>query len=248
MDDVENNNGADRDLAQPEQSLQQEETSESTQYVNDNKENIRALRMGKKDAERRAQEAEKQLKMQQELFMQAMVNKPAAHENPSVDELDSVPDEDYIPKGQVKRLLQKERDHSRKIAQEEVQRLLNEREQSQFLSRLKGKYSDFESVVTSETIELLEQNHPELANTIAELKDPYKIGLQSYEFIKSMGLVNKVPDSRRSKEVDKKLEQNEKTVPSPMAYDKRPMAKTFELTEESKKGLYNEMMKYAGLA
>jgi hypothetical protein len=63
-----------------------------------------------------------------------------------------------------------------------------------------------------------------------------------------MNLQAKVPDSRRSKEIDQKLEKNAKTVQSPLANDKRPMAQAFKLTEAEKSQLQDEMMRYAAFA
>jgi len=83
---------------------------------------------------------------------------------------------------------------------------------------------------------------------IAESKDPYKIALQSYKYIKATGLAHKVPASRRAKEVDKKIEQNAKTIQTPQAFDKRPMAQAFKQTEAEKSQTYNEMMHYANQA
>lgn len=246
MDDVENNVAL-QELAPPEQSPQVE-TAEVSQGESDKEVNLRALRLGKKEAERRVQELERQMKMQQELMGQFMTQKSQASQETQVDEVDSIPDEDYLHKGHVKKLLQKERETARKIAQEEAQKLFQEQEKAQFMTRLKSKFSDFDDVVNSETLDLLEQQDPELAKTIVELGDPYKMGLQSYKFIKSMGLAEKVPEHKRGKEVEKKLEQNQKSVQSPMAFDKRPMAQTFQLTEKNKQELYNEMMKYSQMA
>lgn len=246
MDEVENN-VTEQEVVPSESNpqVQQTEVSESSSVQ---EENFRALRQGKKEAERRAQELEQQLKMQQEMLGHLMARQPSQSEKTVVDELDSIPDEDYLHKGHVKKLLQKEREEARRIAQEEVKKTLQEQEKSQFMVKLKGKFSDFEDVVNPETLSLLEEQDPELAKSIVEIGDPYKMGMQSYKFIKSMGLAKKVPEARRAKEVEKKLEQNEKTVQSPMAYEKRPMAQTFQLTEKHKQELYNEMTKYAQMA
>jgi len=134
---------------------------------------------------------------------------------------------------------------AQEIAQRETEKVLKQRDQDQFLDRLKRKYSDFDDVVNADTMALLEQQDPELAETIVDLKDPYKIGMQTYKYVKAMNLNAKVPESRRAKEVDKKLEQNAKTVQSPQAYDKRPMAQAFKMTEAEKNQLYSEMMGYA---
>ena len=87
-----------------------------------------------------------------------------------------------------------------------------------------------------------------MAATIADLKDPYKIGVQSYKYIKAMGLTQSAKDSRREKEIDKAIEKSEKAVTSPMAFDKRPIVQAFKLTDAMKKDLYREMHGYAALA
>ncbi len=83
---------------------------------------------------------------------------------------------------------------------------------------------------------------------MADLKDPYKIGVQSYKYIKAMGLSKTATETRREKEVDKAIAKSEKAVTSPMAYDKRPIAQAFKLTDAMKKDLYREMHGYAALA
>jgi hypothetical protein len=87
-----------------------------------------------------------------------------------------------------------------------------------------------------------------LAATIADLKDPYKIGVQSYKYIKAMKISDSAKDVRREKELDKAIEKSEKAVTSPMAYDKRPIAQAFKLTDAMKKDLYREMHGYAAMA
>jgi len=171
---------------------------------------------------------------------------PAAQQE--VDELAHIPADDYIPKGQVEKLVQRAEKRVEKRTEEAVKKVLQEREQALFMDKLKSKFSDFDDVVNPETLEMLEQQDPELANSIAKMSDQYTIGLQAYKFIKSMGLAEKAPDARRKKEVDKKIEQNAKTIQTPQAYDKRPMAQTFQLTEAMKQDLYKEMMGCAKLA
>ncbi len=94
----------------------------------------------------------------------------------------------------------------------------------------------------------MEEQDPELAKSIADTNDPYKIAIQSYKYIKAMGIESKVPNARRAKEIDKKIEKNEKTVQTPQAYEKRPMAEAFKLTDSMKSDLYSEMMSYANQA
>lgn len=237
MDEVENN------LAVPENAAPETSPQESTPVAeapveSQEDKNWREMRRVNKELERK-------LKMQEETMNLLLAQKAQPAPQVEVDELDSVPADDYIPKGQVEKLVAKK---AAKVAQEAVHKALKERETADFHNRLKGRFSDFDEVVTPETLELLEQQDPELAKTILEVGDPYKMGLQTYKFIKSMGLAEKAPMHRRTKEVEKKMEQNAKTVQSPQAYDKRPMAQTFQMTEAMKQDLFKEMNQYASLA
>jgi hypothetical protein len=247
MDEVANQL-AEPEIATPETSPQVE-TTPVVEEVNENEKNIRALRQGKKEAERRAQEYERQLKMQQELLERVLLQGNQPPRLPaSVDELDTIPPDDYIPFGKVEQLLKRSEQRSEKRAEEAVKKALEDQEKSRFMIKLKSEFPDFDDVVNPETLDLLEQQNPKLAKAIVKSGDPYDMGLQTYMFIKSMNLVDKVPGARRSQEVEKKIEQNSKSVPSPMAFDKRPMAQTFQLTEKNKQELHAEMMRYANMA
>ena len=159
-----------------------------------------------------------------------------------VDEFEGIADDDYLPVGKVKQLVEKK---ARAIVQAETQKILQQQEQANFLDKLKRQYGDFDDIVNQETLAILEKQDPDLAETIAGLKDPYKIGLQSYKYIKALGIADKVPQARRVAEVDKKIEKNAKTVQSPQAYDKRPMAQAFKTTDAERAAIYKEMMEYA---
>lgn len=166
-----------------------------------------------------------------------------------VDELDSIGAEEYISKGKVEKLVEKKaQKYAEEIAKREVESFFKKQHDSQFMDRLNRQYSDFNEIVNAETLSLLEEKEPELAKSIVDLKDPYKIGLQSYKFIKAMNLSEKTPETRRQKEIDKAIEKADKAIPSPMSYDKRPIAQAFQLTDAMKKDLYREMHGYAALA
>jgi hypothetical protein len=191
----------------------------------------------------RQRQLENELKTQREMNEKLLnMATQATQKPPEVDEFDSMSDDEYIPKGKVKKLVSREKDRIVKETVAEVEKMLHQREQSQFLDRLKRQYSDFNEVVNPETLSALEESDPELAQTISDLKDPYKIGLQSYKYIKAMNLSPKVDEMRRSKEIDKKLEKNAKTVQTPQAFDKRPLAQAFKMTDSEKNALYEEMM------
>ncbi len=235
MDEVENKEVVTEATA-PETNPQ--ETAQPTQVDDRQEKNWREMR-------RKQAELEQKTRLQEELITKLLSQQPQPVSVPQADELDAIPSDDYIPKGTVEKMVARAEKKAEKRAEEAVAKAFEEREKANFHGKLKTKFSDFDDVVTPETLELLETQEPELAREIAELKDPYKIGFQTYKYIKASGLLEKAPNFKRAKEVDQKIEKNAKTVQSPQAFDKRPMAVTFQLTEQMKQDLYKEMMQAA---
>lgn len=238
MDEV-SNAGAETEVAAPE-TTQQEESTQQAQVESRNDRNWREMRRQNDELKQRA-------KMQDEMLQKLLSAQQQIQSQPKEEEI-KISDDDYVQGAQVKKLLSRNTEEVKKSAREEAQRFMHEQEQSRFLEKLKRQFNDFEDVVNPETLAILEETDPDLATTIAELKDPYKIGLQSYKYINALGLAKKVPAARRVKEVEKKLEENAKTVQTPQAYDKRPMAAAFQFGEVDSKTLYKEMMHYASMS
>jgi hypothetical protein len=220
-----------------------EQTNQQTPQDDHQERNWRNVRERQKELER---ELRLQKDMNEKLLAMASQSVPKSVE---VDEFDQIGDDEYISKGKVNSLVQKKAAKiAEEIAQRKVDEALKKRDDANFIDNLKRKFSDFDDIVTPETLALLEQKDPELAQTIADLKDPYKMGIQSYKYIKAMNLAQKIPEVRRAQEIDKKLEKNSKSVQSPQVFDKRPMAQAFKLTDTEKTELYKEMMGFASLA
>lgn len=232
----------------PQVEAQVTETKE-TQQVQEpvTNQHLKAMRLKNAELEREL----KQLRENQMEIMKAQLSysAPAPQE---VDEFDKIGEEEFIPFGKVRKLAEKNSQKALKnteeLVRQEVAKALKKQESDQFMDRLNRQYSDFSEIVNPETLSTLEEQEPELAATIADLKDPYKIGMQSYKYIKAMGLSQTAKETRREKEVDKAIEKAGKAVTSPMAYDKRPIAQAFKLTDAMKKDLYREMHGYAALA
>lgn len=234
---------------------QQTELDESTQQANDvqevedNTENVvddqqdrnwRAMRQ-------RQKELEMEIRRRDELIEKALLNQQPPQSVPQVEEDLDDPDDEYVPAGRVRKIANKQvKPLEQKIADLEAK--ISQQEQHKRLSSLRTNFSDFDDVVNVETLELLEKNEPDLAAAINKNKDPYDMGVQCYKYIKALGLADQLPTARRKKEVDKKLESNAKSVQTPQAYDKRPIAQAMKSTAADKKRLYEEMMYYAGQA
>lgn len=179
-----------------------------------------------------------------------MLNKVLQAQQPAPSQTIAEPedaDEDYVPAGKVKGIARRTMQPLEKKIQE-LESKLAQQEQQKLIQNLRTQYSDFDDVVNVDTLEILEKQEPELAATIASFKDPYKMGLHTYKYIKALGLLDKVPDARHKREVEQKLERNAKAVQSPTAYDKRPMAQAYVSTQADNKKLYEEMMGYAAKA
>ena len=247
MTEIQNQNSEVQEVA-PQVEVQVNEVKE-TQQVQEpvTNQHLKAMRLKNAELERDL----KQLREAQMQMMQAQLanQQPVRQE---LDEFDKIGDEEFIPLGKVKKLAEKNSQkvlkNAEDLVRQEVQKALQKRDQDQFMDRLNRQYSDFSEVVTPETLSILEEKEPELAATIADLKDPYKIGMQSYKYIKAMGLSKAAKEGRREKEIEKAIEKQEKAVTSPMAFDKRPIAQAFQLTDAMKKDLYREMHGYAALA
>ena len=244
MTEMDNQNSEVEQVA-PEVSNQVNEVNERQKLKEEADErNFKAMRLKNAELEKRLREREE---MMDKILHAQMAN--SAPQKQEVDEFDSIGDEEFIPKGKVKKLVENNaRKYAEEIADRKVAEYQRKQHESQFLDRLNRQYIDFSEIVNPETLSLLEEKEPELAQTIADLKDPYKIGMQSYKYIKAMGLSTKANEVRREKEIDKAIEKSEKSISSPSSHDKRPMAQAFKLTDAMKKDLYREMHGYASLA
>ena len=233
MNEVETENSSETEVAPPveqvdvnqdvAEKVEQQEPQEDAQ-----ERNWRAQRQRQAELERQVKEKDEQLR----LFMKAFQQK----EQPKQVEEDD-PEDEYANYAGVKK-------HARKVVEPLEQEVQMLKQQLAYNNLLK-KFPDYESVMTADAISLFEQEEPELAQIVAELKDPIKMGIQTYKYVKALNIGDKVPNARRVREVEKKLEKNQKTVQSPMAYDKRPMAQAFKDSEADKKALYEEMMGFA---
>lgn len=248
MTEIQNQNSEVQEVATPVETQVNEvkETSQVQEPVTN--QHLKAMRLKNAELEREL----KQMREAQMQILQAQLANQQSQRPAEPDEFDKIGDEEFIPLGKVKKLAerntQKVLKNAEEIVKQEVAKALQKRDQDQFMDRLTRQYSDFNEIVNPETLSILEEKEPELAATIAESKDPYKIGVQSYKYIKALGLTQTAKETRREKEIDKAIEKSEKAVTSPMAYDKRPIAQAFKLTDAMKKDLYREMHGYAALA
>src|SRR6187551_470908 len=146
------------------QETHQEERQENSQEVSQEEtkqeRNWRELNRAKKDLER-------ELRMQREMNERLLQMAPRQVQAPvEIDELDQIADDEFIPKGKNRKLVQKELSPMKQEV-EELKKELQHRRQQDLIQNLQRQYSDFNDVVTPETLALLEEQEPELAAAIA---------------------------------------------------------------------------------
>lgn len=191
-----------------------------------------------RQARQKMKEQEAMLKAQQQLIDQLRNGTPAQKTDEPLDE------SGYLNAGKTRDLISRE---AEKIAEAKIKQALENNEKSRFHERLKSKYSDFDDVVSQESLALLEEENPDYAETVASISDPYKQGIQVYNYLKSSNLLEKLPSRKRKKEVEQKIKKNESSVASPAQYDQRPMAQAFNMAQEDSSKIYKEMMGYAAM-
>lgn len=200
-----------------------------------------------KNLRKERQELAQKNRMLEQLLAQQMQVKqqPVAQEEDFIDQLQK---EEYVPGEKVaKGFKHLEAKFAKQLA--EVENKYKASAYNAQINELKRDYTDLEDIVNPETLQIVKEKNPRLAQTWAGLDD-YTLYVQAYPYIKHSGIMEDVPGFKRAKEVDKKLEQNKKTVPSPASFDKRPMAQAFDpnrLSKSQKDELQKEMQHFASL-
>lgn len=201
-----------------------------------------------REINRAKRELERELRMKDELIQRLATSQtqPQVQQPVEEDFIAEIEREEYVPGQKVaKGLKRMEANFKREL--QEIEKKYQHKAQVDAYSELKRDMPDLEDVVNPETLELVKQTNPRLAQTWAGKTD-YEIYVNAYPYIKNSGLLDKVPGERRSKEVDRKLEENKKTVAAPATFDKRPMAQAFRSrdSQEERQKLYEEMNYFAG--
>ena len=243
MEEVENQGVIEQEVATPaEATIQQEEPTVETQKPVDDRPDFNWRKEMERKEERLLKELAKRDEMLERIMAQNSPQKPQ-----EIDELDSLSDDEFLDKGKNKKLVRKEIDPLKREI-EDLKKSLQVQQSVNSINQLRATHSDFDDVVNPETLALLQESEPELAEVLGNMKDTYKMGLQTYKFIKANNLNANVTPSRRAQEVEKKLEKNSKTVQTPQAYEKRPMAQAFAMTDALKKELQDEMLRYSRMS
>lgn len=148
------------------QANQAQESQEHVQESSDKEKNFARLRETKEQLERENRE-----------LKAAMQNKSPPPEQKEEDF--GIDDDDLVEGKVVKKLYQ------------EIRSLQSTYEQEKLASipdRLRSKFSDFDSVVSTENIEKLKESEPELYGSIVSGNDLYGKGVAAYKTLKALGI------------------------------------------------------------
>lgn len=262
MEDVSNQGVVEETLqtetASPQTETEQDKSSYEEQpnadVKTDHQDNswIKKLRRDRDEAVKKAAEEARKSQMQEELIRQLMANQTQAPtQSAEEDILSQIEREEYVPGDKVAKALKQQQEQFNKQL-EEMRNFNKKQEISKQEEKLRSQYADYDEIVNPDTLDILKETNPKLFNRVVNLLkvDAVDGASFAYETIVSQGIADQIPGLKRSKEIEKKLEQNKKTVQSPAAYDKRPMAQAMSMpeTKEAKQALWQETLKYASMA
>lgn len=141
--------------------------------------NIREMRLTKEKAERERDEAYQLLQQMKQQNETKKTSEPEPEEDLGFD----IGEDDLV-----------EGKHLGKVAKEirELKKELRNYQQASTSAttetKLKNKYTDFDSVVSKENVEVLVRDYPELGDTLRSNKDLYSQAVSAYTMIKNMGI------------------------------------------------------------
>jgi len=210
-----------------EQDVQQEETQvPPSRPITDQEYNWAEARRRNSELERRLEQQEAELRRLQSH------NAPKEPE----DELATLADDDIITVKQHKQM-------AAKIAKQVAEDVYRQKEALTIDDRLKSKFPDFDDVVTKDNIELLQQQEPELAQSLFALAhDPYAQAAAAYKMLKKTGIGDM---AKQQPQKAKALENSKKPVSVQSVTKSSAIGEVhkFEngLTPELRKELWKEM-------
>lgn len=185
--------------------------------------------------EKRSRELEQQNKELIEVLKGKAQPQPAQQEDETLPNLspDDIPEWKHVTRS-MKSLERR----AEQIAEEKVKKILAENEKAKLPSLVRGKFPDFDQVVTAERIEKLEQENPALAQAFTLASDPYSA---TYSYLKALH-AQKPQDPVAMEEAQKIIENAKKPVSSNAAGRQGALKNASAFAKKSKEQLYKEMM------
>lgn len=221
------------------QELVKESASDKKEEVKPTQQdNFRSLREAKEKAER-----ERDALLAQ--FLEAQTGKKPTQQEVKKMDIDDNIDFDIDEDGLVEGRYVKKVTNKLKALEDQLKNYQSQQKQQTIESRIKSQFPDFDKVVSEENVYLLNEQYPEIAQTLKDTSDLYNKAVSAYNVMKRFGIYKE--DLHQSDRI--RAEQNLKkprplTSASPQQGDS-PLshANAFAngLTDELKKQLQAEM-------
>lgn len=192
--------------------------------------NFAKLREKSEAAEKKSAELERQLK--ELLRREEERNRPAPVKEE--DELSSLAEDDILTVKQAKKLAAIQ-------AEELIKKTLDQRERATLPERARGKFDDYDAIMTEENIKKLEQDEPGLAQACSVAPNPWEA---TYKIVKKFIVPQQ--ETKASKGDEKMKENLSKPASVNSAGRQGPLNNANLWSEASKDDLYKEMMQWAG--
>jgi len=149
------------------------------------------------------------------------------------EELNTLADDDIITVAQARKL-------SEKQAEALIKKALEQRERASLPERTRGKFQDFDSIMTEDNIKKLEKEEPGLAEACSKASNPWEA---TYKILKKFVLPSE--DVNKNKGNQKMEENLSKPASSNSVGRQSPLSDANTWAEASKDELYKEMMQAA---
>ena len=204
-------------------------------------ENFRDIRLAKERAERERDAMMSQM-IEMQMRMQQQVQKPI---EPVVEPMDFNIDPEDLASGKHLMVLKQQ---SQKQAKE-LADLKFQMQQDAVRNRLRSEHKDYETVVSTENIKILEEQYPDIHATLDKNPDLYGMGTAAYKIMKQFG-IHKVAQKEAIYEEDRVRTIANAAKPRPLAsvspqQGDSPLSKANAfangLTEELREQLRKEM-------
>jgi hypothetical protein len=209
-------------------------TEDQSQKVQQNDANSKEMNFAKlreksEVAEKKSAELERQLK--ELLRREEERNRPAPVKEE--DELSSLADDDILTVKQAKKLATMQ-------AEQLINKTLEQRERATLPERVRGKFDDYDAIMTEANIKKLEQDEPGLAQACSVAPNPWEA---TYKIVKKFI----VPQQEtKAIKADEKMKENlSKPASVNSAGRQGPLNNANLWSEASKEDLYKEMMQAA---
>ena len=220
--DVNNQETVNLEAATEDQSQQDQQKTDA----NSKEMNFAKLREKSEAAEKKSAELERQMK--ELLRREEERNRPAPTKEE--DELSSLAEDDILTVKQARKLATIQ-------AEELIKKTLDQRERATLPDRTRGKFEDFDAVMTEENIKKLELDEPGLAQACFVAPNPWEA---TYKIVKKF--IVSQQETKASKGDEKMKENLSKPASVNSAGRQGPLNNANLWSEASKEDLYKEMM------